>query len=721
MLHPSEKTDSMARSFRRDYLIIAVLPLAVVLIIGLFGVKYTEIYLNRVISESFSTLNHDANLCVKRLAEAVMLNKSQDIARQMEIYLHNHPNQGLGDLQDDPEFLKIALQPVGKSGFTSIFEAPDGVMHTHPNPKLINKKLSSLAHSSPDWWAIVEPTLMGVKGIGYYDWKEGDRGENVRKIVTITPVEIDVDDKILLVAATANLQEFIGPIRNQDYNVDEVAGRYREFAGRQAFTINAIALVVLLAVFLGVYLLNHRVVLRYIRPIEKLSDAAIEISEDKWEFSCPPRLLKRRDEIGALARAFDGMSHHVQALISDLKLRLEEVKQARAARRESENHYRILFNSIPIGLYRTSPDGQVIDVNTALAGMLGFKEDQDWSNYRADQFYMNPDQRSKWKRNMANKVGIHVCEEQFRRLDGTLVWVEDHAHAVRDENGEVKWFEGSLKDISESKKAQLALKENERNYKALYEESQRAQQVYRSLIHSSADAIVISDLEGNTQYVSPVFTQWFGWTLTELEGGPIPFVPEQEKEETEALVKMLVADGEPCQAFSTKRFTKQGRVIDVSISASRFDDHAQKPAGILTIIRDISERKKLQAQLQHAERMEAIGTLAGGIAHDFNNLMMGMQGNISLLLFGMDADHPSYDKLKGVENMITSGSKLTRHLLGYARKGKYQAQPMSLNELLQETSETFGRTRKEMTLHLQLADQINTIEADRIQIEQVLM
>ena len=141
----------------------------------------------------------------------------------------------------------------------------------------------------------------------------------------------------------------------------------------------------------------------------------------------------------------------------------------------------------------------------------------------------------------------------------------------------------------------------------------------------------------------------------------------------------------------------------------------------MIILRDISEKKRIEAQLQYIERMEAIGTLAGGIAHDFNNLMMGMLGNISLILYDIGSESPYYEKLKNIEKLIQSGSKLTSQLLGYARKGKYEVRPIHLNQLVQECSETFGRTRKEIVIHRELAEDLSSVMADESQIQQILM
>jgi nitrogen-specific signal transduction histidine kinase len=143
--------------------------------------------------------------------------------------------------------------------------------------------------------------------------------------------------------------------------------------------------------------------------------------------------------------------------------------------------------------------------------------------------------------------------------------------------------------------------------------------------------------------------------------------------------------------------------------------------GTLFILRDISEKKRVEAQLHYIERMEAIGTLAGGIAHDFNNLMMGMLGNISLTLYDIGPEDPNYKRLKTVERLIQSGSELTSKLLGYARKGKYELRPINLNKIIKESSAAFGRARKEIVISTDLAEDLLPVKADGSQIEQVLI
>ena len=118
-------------------------------------------------------------------------------------------------------------------------------------------------------------------------------------------------------------------------------------------------------------------------------------------------------------------------------------------------------------------------------------------------------------------------------------------------------------------------KEGPERHRELYDESRKRDELYRSLLNSSADAIVISDLEGHTEYVSPSFTRMFGWELEEIEGELIPFLPDSEREATMAAIGKIVQEGTPLSSFETRRYTKDGRVLDISMSASRYLDRGR--------------------------------------------------------------------------------------------------------------------------------------------------
>ena len=157
-------------------------------------------------------------------------------------------------------------------------------------------------------------------------------------------------------------------------------------------------------------------------------------------------------------------------------------------------------------------------------------------------------------------------------------------------------------EINHRKEAQAALKEGEEKFRRLYIESVRAQELYRSLLDSCADAIVVYDMEGRVKYLSDSFTELFGWTLDELSGRQIHYVPESERERTMRQISKVLDKGIPGSGFETKRLAKDGRVIDTSLSASRYHDHDGKPAGLLVILRDITTRKKSEQTLAQSEK-----------------------------------------------------------------------------------------------------------------------
>ncbi|MFO7751093.1 MAG: ATP-binding protein [Desulfobacteraceae bacterium] len=138
-------------------------------------------------------------------------------------------------------------------------------------------------------------------------------------------------------------------------------------------------------------------------------------------------------------------------------------------------------------------------------------------------------------------------------------------------------------------------------------------------------------------------------------------------------------------------------------------------------VRDITEQKKLEASLVQAQRMKTVGTLAGGIAHNFNNILMGIQGNSSLLKMGKGAGHPDVKRLERIEKSVKDASYLTQQLLGFARGGQYNPVPADLNCLVENQTLMFEQTRKGITITREYHRELCTVTIDRAQIEQVVL
>jgi len=187
-------------------------------------------------------------------------------------------------------------------------------------------------------------------------------------------------------------------------------------------------------------------------------------------------------------------------------------------------------------------------------------------------------------------------------------------------------------------------------------------------------------------------------------------------EKRSELIRILEEEG-TLTDFEIEVKKKDGKKIDLIISAKIYPEDGYIECAMI----DITDKKRLEAQLQQSRKMESIGTLAGGIAHDFNNLLMGIQGYTSLMLNDLDSDHNYYNKLKNIEKQVKSGAELSAQLLGFARGGKYDVKPTDINKLLKKSAEMFGRTKKEIIIREKYASDLWTVEVDQGQIEQVFL
>ncbi|MBW1741477.1 MAG: PAS domain-containing protein, partial [Deltaproteobacteria bacterium] len=305
------------------------------------------------------------------------------------------------------------------------------------------------------------------------------------------------------------------------------------------------------------------------------------------------------------------------------------------------------------------------------------------------------------------------CEVEKERKDGTRISCIVTATSLRGPDGKLIGIVEDFRDITKRLRAEKELREQ--------------QNLFKTILAATPDFLVLKDRDSVYQAVNPAFCQFIGKKEKEIIGKTdLDLFPRSEAEMYRRDDARVMETRTPQVQDEEVTGTKGKRWLQVAKTPVL--DETGKAVGILCSIRDISDRKraeaekqKLQTQFQQAQKLEAIGTLAGGIAHDFNNLLMGIQGNVSLMAMDIDPTHPHYERLKNIEKQIQSGARLTSHLLGYARKGRYELKPIDLNQLVEESSETFGRTNKGITIHQKLARDLFPIEADPGQIEQVLL
>ena len=218
---------------------------------------------------------------------------------------------------------------------------------------------------------------------------------------------------------------------------------------------------------------------------------------------------------------------------------------------------------------------------------------------------------------------------------------------------------------------QKMMAERKQSEEALRESEER----HRLSLEASPDPIVVYDIQGKVSYVNHAFEQTFGWSRDELIGNRIDFVPQENLAETKAAIERML-QGEKTVSFETRRLTKDGRLLDIQINASHFIDGKDKPAGNIVILSDITDRKreeeekrKLEVQLQRAEKMEAIGTLAGGVAHDLNNMLSAIVAYPELLLMQIPEDSPLRKPILRIQDSGNKAAATVQDLLTLARRG----------------------------------------------------
>ena len=386
---------------------------------------------------------------------------------------------------------------------------------------------------------------------------------------------------------------------------------------------------------------------------------------------------------------------------------LTERKQVEEALSESEERHRKLFEEAQDGIILADAEtGVIFDCNYEASKLVNRDRSELIGQH---QTILHPSRQTNenFSETFQNHLGEgdgQVLETQVITSTGEIKEVAIKANLLQ--LGERKLLHGIFRDITERKRAEAELIQT-KNF-------------LQNILDSSIDGITTTDLQGNVIYTSPRTKDILGYKPEATISNKAYSFYGNGIEDAKTIMRELTAKGE-IKDHEMKFIRKDDTLIDINLSASLLRNEEGEIIGTLGIYRDITEKNMLEAQLAQAQRMEALGTLAGGIAHNFNNLLMGIQGNASLMILETDPAHPSYQRLKTIEKSVQSGSRLTRQLLGYAREGRYEIKPISLNQLVKETSDTFSMTKKEIRIHQEFAEDLFGIRADQGQIEQALL
>ena len=384
---------------------------------------------------------------------------------------------------------------------------------------------------------------------------------------------------------------------------------------------------------------------------------------------------------------------------------VSERKRSERALKFSERRYRQLVETMNEGLGLADPNYEFTYVNPKLCEMLGYHSDDIVGRKVID--YVHDDYKEVMQDQIARRKRGE--EERFeiawKTKDGDTIFTNASPKALHDDDGIFIGSMGILTDITSRKKAEEALRLSEEKY--------------RQLVENANDAIFVLQ-DGEIKFFNNKAIL-IGREL-EIELDRIPFDRYIHPEDRDMVIdrhqRRLAGEKLP-DTYSFRLIGKVGQEMWVELNAVQLTWEG-KPA-ILNFLRDITLERKLEQQLQLAQKMEAVGTLAGGVAHDFNNLLMGIQGRASLMMIETDRLHPSFEHLQEIENIIQKAAKLTKQLLGFARGGKYEVKHTDLNELVENSAQMFGRTKKEISIFKKYEEKLWPVAVDQSQIDQVLL
>ena len=387
-------------------------------------------------------------------------------------------------------------------------------------------------------------------------------------------------------------------------------------------------------------------------------------------------------------------------------------------------------------------EGRFISLNPAWEYTLGYSAEELLSVPYFD--FVHPDDRQRTvdeATRLTRETAASTLLNRYRCKDGTYKWLrwnsasdlsrrEIYASArditpVRKLQDELKEFNSTLEQrvrvrTEQWQRANEALRAEAAVRTRTEEALRQAYETLRSVFAASPHAIIAVDAMRNVRVWNPAAARIFGWTEEEVVGGKVPFVTEDTRDESRHFNERAL-NGETFTNFEMRRHRRDGAVVDLLVSAAPTYDSNGVIDGFLTVATDVTEHKKLEAQLLRTQRLESLGTLASGIAHDLNNVMAPIV--MALELFRMKTREPGTLRiLDTLDSCATRGAGLVRQILTFARGMQGERVPLQTRHLLKDVENVLVQTLpKSITINSDFPQDLWIVSADVTQIHQVLM
>jgi PAS domain S-box-containing protein len=430
----------------------------------------------------------------------------------------------------------------------------------------------------------------------------------------------------------------------------------------------------------------------------------------------------------------DGSIRHIESqgdVIKNSKGEVEKVivisrdvterEQIEQALHDSEERLKSIFRSIPDIIYRLDPEGKITFISAAIerygyhvSDLLGqsiinlvHPEDKEKAKYRINERRTGERRTKSFELRLVTAKGKSVYfEDRTASVPMEPVFLLEAEGIYATSQPQQTSFvgtQGIARDITDRKKTEGEI-------------SMLAQ-----ALKCISECVTVTDLENNIIFVNDAFLKKYGYESHELIGKPISIVRAQtiQNDSVENILPDTMSGGWKGEVLNKK---KDGTEFPVHLSTSVINDPTGYPLALIGVATDISERKRLETQLQQSQKLEAIGKLAGGIAHDFNNLLTVIQGYSDLLLAKISANDPIHNQIRQIYDAANRAESLTGQLLAFSRKQLMKPRVIDLNKLIHEMEDMLERLiGADIKFVINLSANLGKIKADPGQIEQVIM
>ncbi len=383
-------------------------------------------------------------------------------------------------------------------------------------------------------------------------------------------------------------------------------------------------------------------------------------------------------------------------------------KAAEDALRESEKRFQRTLSEIEDGYFEVDHKGNFLYVNNAISRFFGFsREELIGMNNRQ---YMDK-ANAKKVLNQFNQVfatgeGAGGFEFEVIAKNGKTRAAEGSVSVMKDAEGRHVGFRGIVRDVSKRKMVEAALRESEEKY--------------RLVVENATEGIIIVQSE-QIKYANPRMCTMLGYEAETFRNVPlIHFLHPDDRKGVIEICRRLLGGKSSASPFSFKAYSKAGeeRILQCKAVLINWE---KKPA-ILVFLRDMTSQSILESKLQHAQKMEAIGTLAGGIAHDFNNILGSIVLNTELALDDVEKGGEAEYSLEQVLNASQRAKDLVEQILTFSRNAEVTRKPLNIKVIVKETIRML-RAMLPSTIVIRpiVADDLGTILANPTQIQQLII